>query len=289
MDTQTYSEIAPTGFVLRRIETTVGHIAVWDRAGHAPALVLIHGNSASKAAFRKLLRQPALQGRRVVALDLPGAGESDDAHNPEEDYTFTAMAQTICAALRDLDALDAVVLGWSLGGHLAIEAVGQGAPFRAMILTGTPPCGPGAEEVAEVFYPGELMAVVTGETPSPEMLNAYIKVLYGNTAPIYFEMFDAGRRFDGRMRRVFSQNLMSTAEPRPKPQRKVVAEWKGPIAVIQGDQEPFFNPRGLDTLKWRNLWRGQSQWVAGTGHAPFFEQPEIYGALVGEFLADIGA
>ncbi len=289
MSTRYYSEPAPPGFVLQKVETPAGRLAVWERHGREPALVLIHGNSASKAAFRPLLAQPLFNGRRVVVLDMPGAGESDDGREPERDYTFTALAQAVLVALADMKIVAPVVLGWSLGGHLGIEAIGQGADFRALVLTGTPPCGPGRAEVDEVFYPGELMAVVTGESPSPELLNAYIRALYGATRPIYFELFNAGRRFDGRLRRIFADNIFGSDPPRAKRQRQVVAEWKKPIAVIQGDNEPFFDPRGLDALRWGNLWRGKGQFVPGTGHAPFYEQPEAYASLLDAFLRDIGA
>lgn len=283
----------PPGFVLRRIKTPAGRIAIWERQGSGPALVLIHGNSASKSAFRRLLRESVFADRRVLVLDLPGAGESENARDPEADYTFTAMAQTIQTVLIGMNAVRPIVLGWSLGGHLAIEAIGQGADFAALILTGTPPCGPGAEEVATVFYPNEMMEVVTGEAPPPELLEAYIRVLYGKTEPIDLELFEAGRRFDGRMRRVFSANLMEfgtrSGTPRPLPQRAVVAKWENPISVIQGDEEPFFDPRALDSLHWNNLWRGRVQFVSGTGHAPFYEKPDAYGALLAAFLTDIGA
>lgn len=279
----------PGGFVLRAVPTACGSIAVWEQPGREPALVMIHGNSASKSAFRRLLHQAALQdGRRILVLDLPGAGQSDNARNPEADYTFTAMARTIRAVLSAMGVCRPVVLGWSLGGHLAIEAAAQDAEFSALVLTGTPPCGPGAEEISAVFYPSALMEVVMGENPTPELLAAYVRALYGRIAQIDFELFEAARRFDGRMRRIFSENLMSNAEPRAAHQRSVVASWPNPIAVIQGDEEPFFDPRGLDSLTWKNLWRGKSQWVAGTGHAPFYENPANYATLVAAFLQEIG-
>jgi len=71
------------------------------------------------------------------------------------------------------------------------------------------------------------------------------------------------------------------------PQRKLVAEWPGPIAAIQGAAEPFFDPTILDGMVWKNLWRGKSQYIAGTGHAPFFEEPRQYATLLAGFLTEM--
>ncbi len=285
MSTTPYSETVPPGFALHRITTPAGRVALWGRGGREPALVLVHGNTSSKSAFRELLCEPALAQYRTIAIDLPGAGESGDAENPALDYTIPAMARTVMAVLFAAGLDHAVILGWSLGGHLAIEAAGQGANFRAIILTGTPPCGPGVDEVMSVFHPSDLMAVTAGETPPPELLDAYVHALYGKSKTIPAEFFAAARRFDGRMRRIFSEHFMTTAEAAP--QRRLVAEWPHPIAVIEGDEEPFFDPKGLDDLTWKNLWRGKCQPIAGAGHAPFFEQPKTYAALVADFLASL--
>lgn len=282
MTASAYSEIPPQGFQRRGIDTPAGRMALWQRDGGGPALVLVHGNTASKCAFRALLEEKALAPFRLIALDLIGAGESGRANDPARDYTMPGMARTLIAALGQLNSEDAAVLGWSLGGHIAIEAAGQGAKFRAMILTGTPPCGPGAEEILSVFTPSDLTAVVTGETPPPELVSRYVQALYGVTKPIPEEFFAAARAFDGRMRRIFSEHFLMSDEV--KPQRRVVAEWPGPIAVIEGEEEPFFAAKSLDALTWKNLWRGKVQYIAGCGHAPFFEQPVHYAALLAEFL-----
>ena len=282
MTLSAYSEIPPPGFQRRRIETPAGMMALWERDAGGPALVLLHGNTASKCAFRSLLAEPALAPFRLIALDLIGAGESGRANAPERDYTMPGMARTLMAALEELNCEDAAVLGLSLGGHIAIEAAGQGAKFRAMILTGTPPCGPGAEEILSVFTPSDLTAVVTGEAPPPELVWQYVHALYGSSKAIPEEFFAAADRFDGRMRRIFSEHFLMSDEV--KPQRRVVAEWPKPIAVIEGEEEPFFDARSLDALAWKNLWRGKVQMIAGSGHAPFFEQRARYAALLAEFL-----
>jgi pimeloyl-ACP methyl ester carboxylesterase len=44
--------------------------------------VLIHGNSSSSRAFSRQLDGPMGKRFRLVAVDLPGHGASDDAKDP---------------------------------------------------------------------------------------------------------------------------------------------------------------------------------------------------------------
>lgn len=279
-----YAEAPPPGCVPRRIDAAGTRLGVWERSGHGPALLFVHGNSASKAAFRDLIGEPALAGRRIVSIDLPGSGESANAG--DEQYTIPAFACTLIEAADRLSLNRPIVLGWSLGGHIALEAVGQRPDvLRALVLTGTPPCGPGAGELAETFHAGELAQVVSAESPPPELLDAYVRALYGKSRPIPGELFEAAKRCHGRMRRLFAEHWLSGIEG--VPQRRVISRWPGAIAAIQGDEEPFFDPALLNTLNWRNLWRGESQYVRGAGHAPFFERPDRYAALLAEFLQNL--
>ncbi|WP_374570635.1 alpha/beta fold hydrolase [Phenylobacterium sp.] len=280
-------ETPPAGVTARRLETSAGPVAVWDRPGAGPTLLMIHGNSASKGVFAGMFEAPALSGRHLVAMDLPGCGEAANAADPQSAYTIPGMARTAAETIAALGLANPVVLGWSLGGHVAIEAAGQGVGMAGMILTGTPPCGPGPDEVAESFHESEEMEVTFMEDPSADQLSAYVRHVYGPRRPIPEAFFAAARRSDGRLRSRFAEHWLAAQEGFH--QRTVVAEWANPIAVIQGELEPFFDPSRLDDLSWKNLWRGAGQMVAGGGHAPFFDQPQAYSELVAQFLDDLGA
>ncbi len=66
----------------RKIETPNGAVAAHESAGRGPAAVLLHSNSASSRAFSKQLNGPLGERFRLVALDLPGHGASEDAKDP---------------------------------------------------------------------------------------------------------------------------------------------------------------------------------------------------------------
>ena len=103
----------------QKIEAPNGAIAVHQSAGQGPPVVLIHGNSSSSRAFSRQLE--GLGSRvRLVAVDLPGHGESDDAKDPSA-YSLPGHARAVRAVVEALDLHEARFVGWSLGGHVTLE------------------------------------------------------------------------------------------------------------------------------------------------------------------------
>ena len=275
---------SPPATAQKRLMFRGGTLALWDRPGTEMPFVLIHGNSCSKESFRKLFESAALARHRLIALDLPGCGESDNALNPEETYSLSGLAAAALAVVDGLGLKRYALVGWSLGGHLAIEAMRQGATPAGVVLSGTPPCGPDPAEIAATFLLVPGSEALSLEHPSREQLASFLSAAYAPLAPSA-EQAAAAARADGRLRHYFFENVF--ASPNSEPQRKTVANWRGPIALIQGRHEPFFDAAKLEELEWGNLWRGSTQWIEGAGHAPFVSHAEEYGIVLQELAAEL--
>lgn len=282
-----YHETAPQNTLSSKIQINGLEIAYWERPSIGPSketILFVHGNSASKAAFSKLFEAKHLNNYRLLAFDLIGCGESPNAKNPQTEYTIPALAQLVIDFVKALQLDKYCLMGWSLGGHIAIETLNHGANPRAIVLTGTPPCGPAIEEIASTFLPVPGAEVTSAEGPSLDSLKAYIKTLYSpSDAPEI--LAKAVYRADGRLRSNLFAHFLTAQDM--KPQRQTVAETQIPIALIQGDLEPFFDPKLVDKLSYGNLWRGQTQWIADAGHAPFLDKPNEYAEILAEFLGEL--
>ena len=107
--------------------------------GAAP-VVLFHGGSGSWTHWVKNI--PALldQGRRVLAADLPGFGDSDA---PERGTDADAMVEPLAAGLRTLLGDEAAdLVGFSFGGMVAGMLLAQHpALARRLVLVGAPAMG----------------------------------------------------------------------------------------------------------------------------------------------------
>jgi pimeloyl-ACP methyl ester carboxylesterase len=101
-----------------RLAQTV-RVGYRDTGGAAPGatpIVLLHGSPGNSQVFDQLV--PHLSRRRVIAPDLPGFGASS-AWIP--DYSFRAHAVYVADLLRRLQVDRVHVLGFSMGGGVALS------------------------------------------------------------------------------------------------------------------------------------------------------------------------
>ncbi len=104
-------------------------LAIW-RSGSGPDPILcLHGITAQHRAFNALARH--LKGSRSLAgVDLRGRG---DSAKPESGYGLEAHARDVIRVLDHLSLDDAVILGHSMGGFVALKA-GLSHPHRVRAL-----------------------------------------------------------------------------------------------------------------------------------------------------------
>ena len=263
-----------------RIETPNGAVAVHDSAGQGPALALIHGNSSSSRAFSRQFHGPLGKRFRLVAVDLPGHGESDDAKDPSA-YSLPGHARAVRAAVDALGLDEACFVGWSLGGHVALEMAPDLPRARGFIIFGTPPITSG-EAMQEAFLPNPAMKFTFQENLDKIEASAYVAAFFrpgfADIPPFFLE--DA-LRTDGRAR----GNLGASAEQGLyRDEGAVVGDLKVPLAVLHGADEQLVNGRYFASVAMPTLWRGGVQKIPGAGHAPHWETPEAFDALIEAFV-----
>jgi pimeloyl-ACP methyl ester carboxylesterase len=105
--------------------TSHGRIVAEDSGANGLPLLLIHGNSFCRGVFRHQLYGELAQRHRLIAFDLPGHGESDNALDPAWTYTLTGFADAAIEVLGRMGVTEVVVLGWSLSGHIGIEMMSR--------------------------------------------------------------------------------------------------------------------------------------------------------------------
>jgi len=213
------------------ITTSAGKIAYRQSAGTGPTIVLVHGNSASSKAFARQLDGTLGRTYRVIAYDLPGHGKSDDAADPAKTYTMPGYARVLREVAAQLGADDAVFVGWSLGGHIVLEAAPDLPDAKGFAIFGTPPLAfPPAMEQA--FLPTPAMAFTFAPELSDEQARAYVAAAFKPDATdLPAEMVADVLRTDGRAR----ANLAASIAPGGfRDEIEVVASLRQPLAILHG-------------------------------------------------------
>ena len=86
--------------------------------GHGAPLLLIHGLGARSEDWMPEMPAYAKNGFRVYAIDLLGCGRTD---RPDIAYTIGQQAELIQGFLTAVHVEKADVMGWSMGGWIALE------------------------------------------------------------------------------------------------------------------------------------------------------------------------
>jgi pimeloyl-ACP methyl ester carboxylesterase len=260
-------------------------IAVYESRGSGAAVLLIHGNSADAEMFAPQLGDGFGDSHHVVALDLPGHGKSSVAADPETTYSLGGYASVVVEVVRRLQLARPVVVGWSLGGHIALEAAEYLLDAAGFFIYGTPPFGI-PPPFDRAFLPNPNLPAAFSRTISEEQASIVADALVrpGADGPPLFRA--AILNTDGRARALLGASLAAANYTN---EVQIVANMRTPLAIAHGAEEQLVNLDYLQSLTIPSLWRGAIQLIADAGHSPHWEQPERFNALLAEFVADVRA
>jgi len=100
--------------------------------GDGPPLLLLHGFPFTHHSFRAVIG-PLARRHRVLALDLPGFGDSD--RPPAFAYDVVAYADAMATLLREVGAVPAAAIGHGFGAVVAVAvAVLHPGTLRRLVL-----------------------------------------------------------------------------------------------------------------------------------------------------------
>ncbi len=266
------------------VEVGGQQIAYLESDGDGRTVIFIHGNSSSARTWRPLLHGSFGRRFRSLALDLPGHGKSAAATDPSV-YSLPGYAAIVAGFADATGARDAVVVGWSLGGHIALEAAPAMPDAAGFVIFGTPPVA-SAAQMGDAFFPNPAMNVGFTAAVSSDDAAAYATSFTAPGSTLSLDEFTADiLATDGAAR---ASLLASIGEGRFADEIAIVESLRQPLAIVHGAGEQLVNLSYLRQLTVPGLWRGEVQLINGAGHAPHRETPEQFASLVEQFLSDLG-
>ena len=246
--------------------------------GEGPDLVLLHGWALHGGMWGPWL--DGLAGHaRLHVVDLPGHGHSGW---PVAAHDLAGLARAVFPHV----PRDAIVLGWSLGGMLALE-LGRRHPrhLRALILMATTPKFLAGPDWKHGLQPAVLDEFTHGLAQD-----------YRRTVQNFLALQTRGDEHALETLRMLRGKLASHGEPDPRALaagldvlrsadlRDALPRLAVPTLVIAGEHDRL-TPPGAGRELAAQLPMARFRLVARSGHAPFLSHPDEVLAEVLGFLA----
>lgn len=275
----------------RFLETSQAKIAIWDTKpqseSQTPTVIFIHGHCTNKNFFSKQLSSPLFESYRLIAIDLPGYGKSNPPNDPQKVYSFPGFADVVSEVANLMKLDNVIIVGWSLGGHVALELTSRLSQLRGLLITGTPPIELSAEGMSRGF-----------KVANPKILACFGK---GNLTYEEAELFattsgydysedkkfivDAILQTDEGAKTIYPQSILKGVGQN---ELKIVSEWPLPIAVIAGEQDSCINNDYIiQEVKFKNLWDNKVHIIPHAGHAVCIERPDKFNLILERFFQEI--
>lgn len=234
-----------------------------------PTIFCLHGNSSIWRTFELFAICAIPHGIQVIAIDLPGCGNSSRLDN----YSMQIIGNIISTFIGSfqIEPQFCNVFGHSLGGHLIAFLNGE---FHLVILAGTPPLSSGADfngritgtETVCPFSPDntamDLIPFLSQETPFERNIATRFVSHTGVTGELLDDMIDNAIRTDGRFRLGCLSTLASIDQLDQLNTRE-----SGSVIVFHAGLDGVINLRWLQTfIDSRVMFEGIVHQLPGSRH-----------------------
>jgi 2-succinyl-6-hydroxy-2,4-cyclohexadiene-1-carboxylate synthase len=278
----------------RRIRTSLGIFEFADEGAGAsdraarvtsPApIALLHGFTGSKDGLRAL-REELRASSRVMSFDLPWHGGTT-VTVPENDVSVTRCAAALVEALDDLGVERFALMGYSMGGRVAL-ALAVNYPGRvAKLLLESASAGLASEpeRAARRAADDELAAFAEREG-----IEAFVR--RWEALPLFASLARLPEHARAELRRArlscsasgLAASLRAMGLGAQPCFESELGRLSAPTLVVAGALDAKFSAIGLKLA--RAIAGARLEIIDGAGHVPHLERPRRFNRLAADFFA----
>lgn len=240
-------------------------------------ILFVHGNSLNKDVWTPVIQDPALDGYRRIAVDLPGHGASP-RNLPEVPYTLEGMALELAQFAEGLK--EPVLVGHSLGGHVLMRSLKLMRKASGLVLLGTPPLAT-ATDFAAGFQPAPALAKAFSadltQEDAHELAIAYTwagNEQHGTVAAMILAT-------DPRVRQDLGREAASGIWA---DEVAMLHAFRNPVGVMHGSEDPFVSLSYLQGIAVGLFHENRVHVLEGVGHSAHLQRPADFARALADWL-----
>ena len=248
----------------------------YEEYGQGSPLLLLHGLGSSNLDWE--YQTAVLASRyRVIAMDMRGHGRSD---KPDERYSIAGFATDVAALIEQMQLGPVHLVGISMGGMIAFQlGVDRPELLKSLTIINSGP------EV-KVRSPREALELVRRWTLSrllslDKVAQGLSRILFPKPSQIELRL-KIQRRWPRNDKRAYLASLDAIIGWGV---RERLAQITCPTLVVTGDRD--YTPVARKEAYVAELPNARLAVVDDSGHATPMDQPDIFNALLLDFLGEV--
>jgi len=247
-----------------------------SRGQGEPAVFLLHGIGGGKAYWEPQLEVLARAGYRAVAWDMPGYGQSAMV----EPYTLAELARALERIIDHVAPQQAVLLGHSMGGMVALEALALfPSKIAGLILSCTSPAFGKPDGAWQQEFLRQRLAPLDAGKSMADVAPSLVRGMVAKDADSA-----AVQRAVGIMGAVSPAAYRAALHALMNfDRRALLPAIAVPTLVLAGDVDPNAPPAVMQKMA-EKIPGAQYECFTRTGHLASLEQPTRFDQTVLQFL-----
>jgi 3-oxoadipate enol-lactonase len=249
--------------------------------GSGPAIVFLHGYPLNHSMWTPQLEDLSFS-HHVILLDLPGYGLAGDWPVPD---TLSGFAESVHRTLVERFSTPVAIAGHSFGGYVAMQLYrDHPEQFRALILTNT-------RSEPDTSEAKEKRLALASHLEDPSHGLDVDEVARGLVAPATWHMggpvVESVRFMVRDARSATIRETLRAIANRPD-STPVLSSVRVPSLVVWGAEDRLIPPQQTQLMVPR-IPGSMGVSIAGAGHLPSLEQPQVFTGVVRDFLSRVPA